>query len=1088
MGVVYRVRDTDLGRDVALKMVQSDEGALSPHVVARFRREAEAVAALNHPNILKIYDWSEYQGQPYFTMELVTGGSLADRVGRLVEAPREAARLVALAARAVHHAHEAGILHRDLKPGNILLDDQSQPRIADFGLARRVETDARLTHSGAVLGTPAYMSPEQAEGKNLSAAADVYALGAILYQCLTGRLPFPGDTTAEILRQLLRPEAEPVRPRRLKRTVPRDLETICLKCLEREPARRYDSAQALAEDLSRFLAGEPIRARPVTWPERAVKWVRRRPALAGLYAALLFGLAFAGGGGLATWQYFRAEEFRGEAQRLNAQLQENDGVTLCEQGEGGRGLLLLALSLENCPDSAPALQRAIRTALASAATRLHTLEAAFPSPAPTIVTAISPDGKHAVLGGRNTFLVDLDSGERRFVQVSLDDNEISGAAFSPGNGKLFATSTMRSGKDKKGGGVVRIADTATGEAVGDPFIHPDGTVKSVAFSPDGKTLLVGAHPDKKPLAGAQPGTSLQCYAVATRQPVAPKWDCHDNVYLAVYSPDGKFVATAAQENRACLWDASTGKAIGSPMPHPGVVFTVAFSPDGKRLVTGCRDGSVLFWDVDPGIPVGETRKPLGPALKHHGAVRSVSFSRDGRLVLTGSEDGTARLWDAETRLLVGQVLSHPDEVRHALFATDQRHILTAGFEGTARLWRFADDQASVKVMKCPGAVAVAAFSPDGRQVLTGCEDSENQLGESRLWDAETGEPLGMPMPQSDGKKGQVMSGAFSPDGKLALTGGNNGEVRLWHTATSTQAQKPWPHGNIVAAIAFSPDGTLAAVSGLNGIVEVHEMATGTVRKSWRADTGGFWVWSLAFVDDETLLSAGGLAAKLWRWRDAEMIGEPMRHQTEAHTAILSPDRQMVLTCGHDKNARLWSARDGRPLCDWLPHKGEVLAGAFRPDGKVVATGAADRTLRLWEVATGKALMPPLLHDDWVRSVAFGPDGKTVVTGCADYTARLWSAENGAPLGAVLRHRGPVNRVLFSADGKRVLTASNDRMARLWIPPPPVPGNPALVTLWAQVLTGMELDRDGTAQGLPREEWHNRRLRFQQLGGLPAANP
>ncbi len=328
----------------------------------------------------------------------------------------------------------------------------------------------------------------------------------------------------------------------------------------------------------------------------------------------------------------------------------------------------------------------------------------------------------------------------------------------------------------------------------------------------------------------------------------------------------------------------------------------------------------------------------------------------------------------------------------------------------------------------------------------------------------------------------MLCGAFSPDGNLALTGGNNGEVRLWDTVTSARAQNPWSHGNAVAAIALSPDGTLAAVSGRNGFVEVRRLATGEVKSRWQAEGDGSWVWSLAFVDGQVLLTAGGPAAKLWRWEDGTPIGRPMEHKTEAHTAVLSPDREIVLTCGHDKNARLWSARDGTPLCDWLPHKGEVLAGAFRLDGKVVATAAADGTARLWEVPTGKALMPPLLHDGWVRSVAFSPDGKTVATGCDDGTARLWSAENGAPLGAVLRHRGPVNHVLFSPDGKRVLTASSDRKARLWTPPAPIPGDPALITLWTQVLTGMELDSDGTAQVLTGGQWYERWERIQAMGG------
>jgi WD40 repeat protein len=778
-----------------------------------------------------------------------------------------------------------------------------------------------------------------------------------------------------------------------------------------------------------------------------------------------------------------AEKYRMEAERLNTVLLLKNGATLAVEGEAGRGILWMARSLDQCPNSAPDLNRAIRMALASAAAKLHTLQSAFPAPAPTIVSAISPDGKTVLLGGKNTYVVEVDSGKLRFIQDS--ESEVSGGAFSPGDGKLFATSTMRSGKDRREGGLVRVGDSITGADIGRPIVHPV-TVKCVVFSPDGKKLLVAA----------QSGKSLQCYDLATREPTEPNWECKDNVYVAVYSPDGELVATAARENNARLWNARTGKAIGPPIVHPGVVFTVAFSPDSKKLATGCRDGGARLWDV-------KTGQLVGPVLKHRGPVRSAVFSRKGRRLLTSSEDGTARLWEVSTGEPVGQPLMHSDELRHALWARtvppdgevrnalfmrEENYILTAGFEGTARLWRIANEQAFARILPHSGAVSAVAFSPNGKQVLTGTEDSEKTLGEARLWNAVTGDPLGKPMPQSDGKLGQVMAVAFSPDGKLALTGGNNGEARLWDTATSSLAQQPWHHGNIVAAIAFSPDGSLAAISGQNGVVEVRDLATGQMKRTWRADSAGFWVWSIAFTDNQTLLTGGGLSAQLWRWSDKEPIGKPMDHKTEAHTAILSPGRQVILTAGHNKLARLWSARDGQPLSDWLVHKGEVRGGAFRPDGKVVATAAADGTLRLWEVPTGRPLMPPLFHDDWVRSVAFSPDGKTLVTACEDGFARLWSADDGASLGAVLRHRGPVNCVAFSPDGKSVLTGSNDGTARLWTPPPGIVGEPKLISLWAQVLTGMELDKEGTAMVLPREQWQQRRRLLEELGGLPKSEP
>ena len=312
MGVVYRARQMSLGRIVALKLVRSLSLATDSEI-RRFRIEAEAVAQLDHPHIVPIYEVGQADDQPYFSMKLIAGGNLARHVDRLKSDPRAAAALMAKVSRAVHYAHQRAILHRDLKPSNVLLDEAGEPYVTDFGLAKRIDGEpepAGVTLTGAVMGTPAYMPPEQARGqtKALTTSADVYSLGATLYETITGRPPFLGDSPADILRRVL--DEEPPRPQSLSPWIDRDLETICLKCLDKEIGRRYSSAEALAEDLENWMAGRPIAARPSGALERLRKWARRRPDIAALASTVLLVVGVGVGAVFYQWRVADLERHR----------------------------------------------------------------------------------------------------------------------------------------------------------------------------------------------------------------------------------------------------------------------------------------------------------------------------------------------------------------------------------------------------------------------------------------------------------------------------------------------------------------------------------------------------------------------------------------------------------------------------------------------------------------------------------------------------------------------------------------------------------------------------------------------------------
>jgi tRNA A-37 threonylcarbamoyl transferase component Bud32 len=533
MGVVYKARQKSLNRLVALKMIRA--GGLACRAdLQRFRTEAEAAASLDHPHIVPIYEVGELEGQPYFTMKLVSGRRLAEHLPRFMNDPRASAQLLIAVAQAVHHAHQRGILHRDLKPSNILLDAEGRPHVTDFGLAKRLEVDSSLTQSGLLVGTPSFMAPEQATGQRgaITTATDVYGLGAVLYMLLTGRPPFRGESVLDTLEQVKQREPEP--PSASNRQVDRDLETMCLKCLQKEPRNRYDSALALAEDLEHWLTGEPIRARPTSRRERIWRWCRRNPVVASLTAAVL--LLFVAGVAGVGWNYRQAEAAR---QDLEANLYFTR-IALAHRELTAK--LANPDRAEELLDLCPPDRRNWEWHYLKRLWRVEPVVLRDPGDQEFNSVAFGPDGQHVAAACRDKTVKVWDLKTGHVLTLRGHEKDVYSVAFSPTDGRRLASASL----DK----TVRVWDLTTRTEIFPPLPGREtqivGLQQSVAFSPDGCWLA----------AISQDG-SVRVWNATTGQ-LRHTLPGHEARACLAFSPDGRLLASGNAFGIVRIWDAQTG--------------------------------------------------------------------------------------------------------------------------------------------------------------------------------------------------------------------------------------------------------------------------------------------------------------------------------------------------------------------------------------------------------------------------------------------------------------------------------------------------------------------------------------------------
>ena len=1005
--------DSELNREVALKELRP-ERADDPDSRTRFLLEAEITGRLEHPGVVPVYGLGcDTRGRPFYAMRFVKGDTLKEAIDRFhasggttVTDPRrwnlalrQLLNRFVVVCNVMAYAHSRGVIHRDLKPANILLGPYGETLVVDWGLAKVVGRGEAAAESGAVeatlqpasgsgssetlpgtaLGTPAYMSPEQSEGRleQVGPLSDLYSLGATLYCLLTGKPPIDETDVGVALRRVQRGEFPP--PRAVNLRVPRALEAIDLKAMALRPEERYASPRALADDLERWLADEPVAVYREPLATRLTRWGRRHRTLATGIGALLVTavLALAISTALIGREQAATERQRARAVEAAESLRREDYIHRINLADRELSVDNLRRALELLGDCPPDLRDWEWDYLK----RLCRVEPmVLRSTAEVHGVAFRPDGEQIAAASEDGTVKVLDSRTGRVVQTLPGHGAaVFAVAFSPDGRHLALASEDRT---------IRLHELATGREVfhrAGQVGESQGLAYSVAFSPDGRYLVAGGE-----VAGSEVGLAI-VWDVADGSEVCRLPGHEKAAECVAFSPDGRLVATGSWAGVLRIWDARTGQLLRVVPAHgQDRISAVAFHPDGRWLATASYDRTVKLWDATTG-------DPLKTLTGHPGFISGLAFSRDGRrLASIGGEDKTVKIWDPLTGREILNLRGHTDTCTCVAFSPDGRRLVSASNDRTLRIWDATaltgNEGLESLTLEHDDEVASVAFSPDGGSLAS---SSWNKT----VWlrDAQTGALL-----RTFLNPGRVFRVVFSPDGRqlaaAGLTPGRTGFVKVWDAATGGEVGPTIRENSMPFSVAFDPDGRYLLKEGPGHTVKVWDARTrDPVGEIGRHD---HQIWGMKFSPDGGRLATASVdgTVRVWAW-DPARLGEMQKPELTLGVRVIgfgdrvafSPDGLRLVTAGEEHTIKVWDAKTGKPQQTLRGHTGDVFAVAFDRHGRWLASAGEDTTVRLWDTTSSSWELRHTLrgHTGFVMSLAFSPDGSRLVSGSRDRTLKVW---------------------------------------------------------------------------------------------------